>query len=571
MDELIALLDQADNLAELDDAQLDELQAQVTAEATAAAEASDDDETLAAVERAVAVVTAIRAEQDARAAASAERADRAATLLAQLQGGPEEGEEEAEETPEAEPAEEPAEEPEAVEVTAEAEPVSIAAAAPAPMPVVSRVAARRAPSRAQVKPAAVVGHVSDWGLVASANAPSIPAGQPIRDEQQLADVFLEAWAASENFQGLQLGGVRLARAGKPASRATWGDRFLDGDPITNAKKVEDVTSLQAITASGGTCAPSEVRYDIPTLGSTERPMRDSGLARFGADRGGVRLIPPAVLSDVAGGLSVWTEANDTTPSSPATKPCVVMTCPEDDETLVDAITRCLQIGNFRARYFPEQVADWVQKLAIAHARLAEQTLITAVGTGSTAVSAATVLGTTRNILSTLDRAIAGMRYRHRLPRSFTLRLDMPEWLMDEMRTDLARQMPVGTVEETLAVADATIQTFFSARNVRITLLKEGESGQSFGAQADGTLLGWPTSAILYLYPEGSWLFLDGGTLDLGIWRDSTLVGTNDARMFAESFEAAAFHGVESLRITVDTCPDGAASALIDIDPCTSNS
>lgn len=45
------------------------------------------------------------------------------------------------------------------------------------------------------------------------------------------------------------------------------------------------------------------------------------------------------------------------------------------------------------------------------------------------------------------------------------------------------------------------------------------------------------------------LFLDGGTLDLGIVRDSTLNATNDAIIFAESFEQVAAVGPESLRIT----------------------
>jgi hypothetical protein len=59
------------------------------------------------------------------------------------------------------------------------------------------------------------------------------------------------------------------------------------------------------------------------------------------------------------------------------------------------------------------------------------------------------------------------------------------------------------------------------------------------------------------------LFLDGGTLDLGIIRDSTLVGTNDYKMFVETFEGIAMVGVEALAVTSTINVNGAAAALRD--------
>ena len=66
-----------------------------------------------------------------------------------------------------------------------------------------------------------------------------------------------------------------------------------------------------------------------------------------------------------------------------------------------------------------------------------------------------------------------------------------------------------------------------------------------------------------LFTEGTWLFLDGGTLDLGIVRDSTLNKTNEYCMFVETFESAAFVGLESMWVNMGTCLiRGAASDLI---------
>jgi hypothetical protein len=88
---------------------------------------------------------------------------------------------------------------------------------------------------------------------------------------------------------------------------------------------------------------------------------------------------------------------------------------------------------------------------------------------------------------------------------------------------------------------------------------------SFGAQPGDAakLLEFPDSFSWYLFAEGSFLFLDGGTLDLGIIRDSSLVNTNDYKMFIETFEGIAFVGVESLKITTNISVNGVAAALRD--------
>jgi hypothetical protein len=54
---------------------------------------------------------------------------------------------------------------------------------------------------------------------------------------------------------------------------------------------------------------------------------------------------------------------------------------------------------------------------------------------------------------------------------------------------------------------------------------------------------WPWGAkkalVWYLFPEGAVQFLDGGRLDLGVVRDSTLDSTNDYELFTETFASIA--------------------------------
>jgi hypothetical protein len=290
------------------------------------------------------------------------------------------------------------------------------------------------------------------------------------------------------------------------------------------------------------------------------------LVRFGADRGGVRTMAPPTLADLDGAIDMsWTAAVDAAPGQ-ATKDCLSVDCPSPDETEVDAIVRCIRFGNFQARFFAEFVQTWMDLAAVRWAREAETKALTTIGSGSTNVTTGQGLGTIRDIAAMLDRAGASMRNRHRLARDYPLRWGFPGWLLDNCRTDLAREMP-GSNQERLAAADAEIMRVFTTRNVNPTPFLDGETGQIFGAQGDGALINWPSTVVSYLYPEGSWLFLDGGTLDLGVVRDSTLNSTNDFQMFAESFEQVHFHGVESMRITSDICPSGQTSAPADFDPC----
>ena len=56
--------------------------------------------------------------------------------------------------------------------------------------------------------------------------------------------------------------------------------------------------------------------------------------------------------------------------------------------------------------------------------------------------------------------------------------------------------------------------------------------------ATDILASLPAQAPALLYPEGMWL-LDGGTLELGIIRDSVLCSRENYFLFAETFESAA--------------------------------
>ena len=342
------------------------------------------------------------------------------------------------------------------------------------------------------------------------------------------------------------------------------DRYLRAEDFSgNAAKVANVISSEAITAAGGLCAPVAVRYDVFGLGSDARPVRDS-LAVFAADRGGVQFAAPPVLADLTGAVSLWTVQDDidagTEGAPDPVKPCIRVACGSNVSVTTDAVPLCLTFGNMNSRAYPELVEAHTRLGMVQHARFAETRLLTRIGSLSTAVTSAGELGAARDFFVALDQAVAGYNSRNRIDGA-PLRLIAPEWLRKAIRADIAKQIPG---DDALALADAEIDNLLAVRGVNVTWTLDGETGQIFGAQSAGALAAFPASVIWYLFAEGTFLFLDGGTLDLGLVRDSTLNGTNDYKIFLETFEGVAKVGVESLKVTTALNIWGSSSATTEI-------
>jgi hypothetical protein len=79
-----------------------------------------------------------------------------------------------------------------------------------------------------------------------------------------------------------------------------------------------------------------------------------------------------------------------------------------------------------------------------------------------------------------------------------------------------------------------------------------------GPTQDASGFDFPAVVEFALFVEGTWLYLDGGTLDLGIIRDSSLVATNQYKQFVETFEGLANIGCESYWIEAPLAACGSA-------------
>lgn len=401
---------------------------------------------------------------------------------------------------------------------------------------------RRLVSQATVAPVAIT---------AGADIPGYTAGSSIDSMASVAE------AMAKRLHGLRRvnGGDGEQHIVASITTSFPEERTLTQDAESNWAKVQAVAGPEALVASGGHSTPYAIKYDIFGMGTTARPVRDA-LPHFQADRGGIRFITPPALSSYSSAVGVWTNTKDITPGTDV-KASLTISAASENTVATDAVTLQLQFGNLMTRAYPELIARHNELGLIQHARTAEQNLLTKIGDASTAVTTTSLIGFGRDFLVQIGRAASAYRSRHRLEADAPLRAIVPSWVKDAMQADLALNMPG---DSTLAVAASEIEGYVKARGVNLTASIDATVSS---AQSSGALNEFADSFTWYLFAEGSFLFLDGGTLDLGIIRDSSLVGTNDYKMFVETFENVAFVGVEALKITSTISINGVAAALRD--------
>ena len=549
-------------LGQLTAAQLADLQARIAAEF----EAADADDDLDALD-----VLADQMDQVRAAAPAPDPApDPDTTVKPEPDGTPVEPDKPAEpepaqpSAPEQTPAEAPGE-PEQPPAAADPAPVDpTSTETPATTPVTVQEALPVAASATTVpEDAKPVVASAQPRVFAGADIPGFGAGTEFTNSQD----FAEAYSRRVNgLLGLHGGaGEQIVIASVKLPEVA-PERTLDmRDWKANMEKIEAVVDPEsfvqpegALVAAGGCCAPLVTRYELwDNGGVTDRPVRDA-LAGFRAERGGIRFYAGPALADVQGSLGFWTCADDTAADATNTatwKVCGRINCPPEQTAELQAITMCLTFGVLQTRIFPELAAANVKLANVAQARLADSALLAQIKAGSTAVTdSGTAWGAVKDLMNTVGRASMYYRDRYRI-RNAPLRVIMPSWIIDALRTDLLDGPDWGrNFADHYGVTEATIREFFANRNLNVTFALDSavpasNGGGFFAAISGAALPAWPTTVEWAMFPEGSWLFLDGGQLDLGVVRDSTLVRTNDYMQFSETFEAAAHIGGESLWIT----------------------
>jgi hypothetical protein len=301
-----------------------------------------------------------------------------------------------------------------------------------------------------------------------------------------------------------------------------------------------------LAAACGLCGPGDVDHTHPICSEDGRPLRDA-LPQFQATRGKITFAPAASIGDLAGNVSIWTLADDEaacavgSPASPGpTKPCPPVACPEELVCATDAVVRCITVGNFQAQFSPE---FWASRLALLMAefdRVAEQKAIEEIHAASVDLGTVDECNTLNSFLMGINSIIAADRSAQRnMSRRYRVVADA--YIRDYMRNQVIKNLGVANNIEALQLADSQINGWLTDIGVSVVWTFDGTfDGVEHRILLPGEV---PTTAGVYVHPEDSFVFLDGGTLDLGTdIHDSMLNATNDRQAFAESFEKTCFRG-----------------------------
>lgn len=362
--------------------------------------------------------------------------------------------------------------------------------------------------------------------------------------------------------------------------------FNEGiDPGRVQDIVSQLTDPGVLVAAGGWCAPSENRYSFFNVACQAR-NNIIDLPSVGIDRGGIRwptspsladvFAAPAAFAPFGASFSVtsvpwlWTEASDIAAvTGGATKPCIRVPCPAYNEARLECFGYCLTAGNLADSAFPESTANFLSLLMAAQIRvenfryLAQMVSLSTLATPATGIGAAGS-GVTAPILGAIELASLDYRGKYGMCDEDILEVVLPTWVKGAVRSDLAKRTGVDSL---MAVTDAMMAAWFTARGVRVQFV--GEYQQRTAGYPGGTLAlsAWPTTVEFMIYAAGTFLRGDGMTLDLGVVRDSTLNATNDhTAAWTEECHLIAKVGNESRRYIVNICPDGTTGAA-DLTAC----
>lgn len=319
---------------------------------------------------------------------------------------------------------------------------------------------------------------------------------------------------------------------------------------------------QSLVASGGWCAPSETIYDfvcdfeavdglvdIPTITST---------------RGGLRYPVSPLLSDVfadADAGFTWTEADDIAAAEPGgpTKPCFVIPCPDFDEVRLQAQGICVTSGNLTDRAYPELTNRYIDLVLAAHAHRMNGLTIAKMVAASTNHDPTFDVGLSASmaLLGGAEFEIARLRDVYFMGEDQMLEVILPRWARSVIRQDLARRNGVPLE----MISNAAIDAHFREVGAMVQFVMDWQKLVT-GAVA------YPTTVEMLVYPPGAHTRLDGGSIDLGVVRDSVLNSTNDfTAAWTEEFWQVLTR-CASIVTTVPVCPTGATGGTVDIECAT---
>lgn len=478
--------------------------------------------------------------QDERAKAASERAEKVSAARASLVAPA--TEEKKDESPAEEPAEQPAE-------------MVAASATPKPKPT---LVGRTQPKDEDVPTPTPV-------ITASADVPGFNTGGELADLDEVGKAMIARMKGLPTQRlGKGKGGIQSrysvaninlgqVRSGELTQGPEGGDQSL----LQRARDVHRVGG--SLTAAGGWCAPSETLYDLCQTATTEGLL---DLPTISVTRGGIRYTRGPSFNDLYNdpNLGWWlTEAEviaGADPDGDPIKPCVTVPCPDFEEVRLDAIGLCIRVGLLTQSAYPELVRWTIENALIAHQHKVDAALIQKIVDGSTELDVEGQFETATDALGQIEQAANYIRQSYRMSFTADLEMLLPIWYRTVLRADLARRTGVDLIN----VTDATLEGYFTARNIRVQWLYNYQP-------LTGTPVVTPDTVQAVIYPAGAWV---KGTTDVinldAVYDSQSLADNTYTALFTEEGVLVAPMCFDSYLLTLNTCASGRTGAA-DITSC----
>lgn len=341
-----------------------------------------------------------------------------------------------------------------------------------------------------------------------------------------------------------------------------------------------------VLAAGGPCVDAEPDYRVEFVGSDTRPFSQAyPTVRY--PRGRVQYYPPLCFDGADAdttfaeiGRAITQAQDEGGYSDPAVPPgttpkgCVRIDCPDSVGCGLEILIKCMTIGNWVDRTFPEYVRAWQQLIDVYYARAYEQRHIAQVVAGSEVVTdAGSPFGASLSLSAAVLTIIAHNNSARRTPNR-AWRLILPSWAITLLKIDLMRYLnATANGLSGLNVSDAQVVTMLRNLGVNVSTYID-EAGpttqgddQLLSLITSGAVPALPLSVRAILHPEGQWVRGTGGELSTGIIRDSALIQSNDFQTFFEEWTSMCQRGCagDSYVLDAAVCPSGVAGGTVVMD------
>jgi hypothetical protein len=283
------------------------------------------------------------------------------------------------------------------------------------------------------------------------------------------------------------------------------------------------------------------------------------LPRIGANHGGLNYAIPSNACGLTVTPFTWQEDCYPAAAQPD-KSCQVIQCGVFEEVRVDAFGWCFEGDNGMERFAPEQLAYFLAETRCRYEHLVSQRLLNMVLQHPRVAPKVLAPDThvagggslEAEIYQVLSIRFDNMR-RDLANPNLSPHVIAPAWVDDVLMIDNMRRG--GTASST----GGNFAGIVSALGGTAELVQHW---QAVSASASA----WPADFEMLVHAPGVFREVDGGNIDFGLIRDSTLNKQNKFRMMFEKFDALAFIGpdcaINYVEVT-NACPSGAVGPRWD--------